>query len=267
MDVIRMSVVVIVAYVLGLGTGLVGGVVYSFKNFSSPVPSQTAVLDGHSPSPGTSPTRMAGASPGARPSTSPNAVTVSTSPSPSTVAMTDPSPKVDASATPATSPSQAPSMSPDKASPEPDPSETPTVVDSPKPEPSKTAVVEPPPPQEDSTLMVTANKGKGFKIFINGNDTNETTPATIQVPPGTNTIKVVGGDKFRSWQAKVTTKPGQKKSLEATLATIPPPPPVVTAPRPVYYPPVRTAPPPVYHPRPSGGSSSGGSTLPGNRRF
>lgn len=264
MDVIRVSVVVIVAYVLGLGTGLVGGVVYSFKNFSSPVPAQATALEGRSPSPGTSVAPMAGASPEAHPSTASSGVAVTASPSASTVAMTEPSPSVDASATPATSPSETPSASPAKASPEPEPSETPTVVESPTPEvsPSKT----PPPPQEDSTLVVMANKGKGFKIFINGNDTNETTPATIQVPPGTNTIKVVGGDKFRSWTAKVTTKAGQKKTVQAALAAIPPPPPVVTAPQPVYYPPARPAPQPVYRPRPSG-SSSGGSTLPGNRRF
>lgn len=42
MDTMRMAIVVIVAYVLGLGTGLVGGVVFSFKEFAAPTPAGTA---------------------------------------------------------------------------------------------------------------------------------------------------------------------------------------------------------------------------------
>ncbi|MBM3463377.1 MAG: PEGA domain-containing protein [Armatimonadetes bacterium] len=236
-----MSIIVIVAYVLGLGTGVVGGVVFSFNEFAAPVvavtPSPQATVAGTpSPSVAASESPLAVDSPSPTESVSPSP-TVAASASPSGIAVDSPSPT---SASPSAVAQETPT-----ASPSPTPSPTP----SPSPTPKKPST---------ATLVVNDNKGSGFKVYVDG-EMKGKTPLSVEVAADKpHQIKVIGGERYTTWEGKVTPGPGEKREIVATLSYIPPPPPpVYRAPEPYN--------PPAYNPPPSYGG--GRPSVQGQQRF
>ena len=259
MDIARLAVVVIVSYILGLGTGVVGGVVFSFREFSAPA--SVAATDEASPQPTKSATPTDDRKPTASPSdvsTLPSSEPEPASPAPVKSA-TPSTPRSAAPSTPdpETKPVETPSSTPG-AVPETDPA--PTASTSPASEPSSSPEKKPLP----SVLSISANKGKGFAVFVDGNKVGAT-PLVINVSPDkTHLVKVAGGDKYKSWEQKVHPTAGEKRAIEATLTFVPPPePPPVAAPAPRYYPPA-----PRYYPPPGGSVSGGGRPgVSGNTRW
>lgn len=260
MDLMRTAVVVIVAYILGLGTGVVGGVWYSFHEFAAPVAPVSA-----SPSP-----TMA-----ASPSPSPTALALG-SPSPSASAPTSPSPLASTSppaspvaASPSPSGSGSPLASTSQASPSASPSpaaHSPSLAATPSPRLEQTETPTPTPSAKPAaaTFVVSVNKGDGFKVMIDGEAVGKT-PLTVHVAPGkAHHVKVLGGERYTSWEGKVTPQSGEKREIQATISYVPPPPPppVYHAPPP---PPVYHAPPPRHYSAPSGGG--GRPSVQGNQRF
>jgi PEGA domain len=236
MQFLRVGIAVLVAFMLGIGVGLVGGVYVSVHEFAAPVkpaiaessasPSPAREAKEPTASPSTTPGSSASAA--ASPSPSPTA-----SASPKAVATTphdEPSPDASATATPAHEVAKEPQQQA-----EPSPSSSPT--EEPSPDKPKKA-----------TLRVTANKGNGFKVLVDG-ESKGVTPMAVEVSPGKpHTVKVVGGDKYKSWIGKATAQAGEIEDVQAELTFIEAPAPVA-APAPVYHAPAYHA--PAYRPRPS----------------
>lgn len=266
MDLLRMSIVVIVAYVLGLGTGVVGGVFFSFREFATPVAA----------APATAPSPVADDTGGPRPmavdtpyvdptaspavAASPDATPVAGSPAPSLPVAGSPEPSPVAGS-PAASPDAPVAGSPGPVAVDtPAPDETP---DEPSPTPDETPPAAPRP--EKATLVVTSNKGEGFKVFVDGTMAGKT-PVSVSVTAGKpHHVKVVGGDSYTSWEGKVTPNAGDKRKVEAAMSYIPPPP-AYNPPPPAYVPPPPAYnPPPVYYPPANTGG--GRPSVRGNQRF
>jgi hypothetical protein len=271
MDIMRMALVVIVAYILGLGTGLVGGVVFSLKEFAAPAGAVVATTGSQSGSAATpssdrsaKPEKPASgdeeeASERETPRPEASAPAKSASPRasarPSTLAMASASPLPSAEVAEAT-PSDEESTTSGAVSEHDTPSAEPSAETAPEASPSPTP--------SRSSLLVVANKGKGFAVYVDG-EKRGATPVTVEVAPGrTHTVKVVGGEKFKSWQTHVKPDAGEKLMVKAVLAYIPPPPPApVAAPAPRYYPP---APAPRYVPS-YGGGGGGRPGVTGSSRW
>lgn len=276
MDIARMAVVVIVSYILGLGTGMVGGVVFSFHEFAAP-PGTAAVASESTPSPSK---RASAEPPSDRPSEVADASPSANAPSAAPSSAVE-SPKVAvASPSPAPTEDERPEPSPSTASGAVAESETPSDAASGAPAPSDASKEEkeheaeaeggaspkakptPEPAAERATLAITTNKGKKpFAVYIDGAKVGVTPIVVTVAPDKTHRVKVVGGEDYSTWEEKIKPTAGEKRAVQAVLSYVPPPPPVA-APAPVYYPPAR----PVYVP-PSGGGGGGRPGVYGNTRF
>ncbi|HEY4002656.1 MAG TPA: PEGA domain-containing protein [Candidatus Xenobia bacterium] len=229
MNAFRLVILVLVTYVLGLGTGAVGGVFLSYKELTKPVAMATSVVTATATVTVT-PTEVAVAS-----SESPSG-------SPSIMESATASPTVEKTVEPAAS------SSPTEEAASAAPSETSTPATS-----SSGA-------DGLATLDVVANKGEGYTTYVDGLSAGDT-PVTVQVVPGqTHKIKVVGGDKFSTWEGTVKLSAGEKRTVTAELKAKASPTPEHHAQSGGGYV------PPAYH---GGGHSGGGapSLNNGTRRF
>ncbi|MHB2017767.1 MAG: PEGA domain-containing protein [Candidatus Xenobia bacterium] len=238
---IRLIVMVLFTYIVGLGTGVVAGVAISFREFGKPMvvaagaPAVAAVTPAEV-------TPLASTSPLAVSTPSPTRASASRLFSPTMVTPTPapPPPPVAVHQTAAPSPTEEPPSPPPATSVD---DESPTPDETPTPEATPTHRAAP----EPATLVVGTNKGNGFRTYIDGRDAGET-PVEWRVQPGKrHTVKVVGGDKFTTWEGIVQLTPGQRQRVIAELHTraAPPPPPPAYNPPPVYNPPPSYGPPPV----------------------
>jgi hypothetical protein len=70
---------------------------------------------------------------------------------------------------------------------------------------------------EPALLWITANKGDGFEVYVNGLPVGKT-PVRVKVVPGkTHLVKVVGGEEYTSFSAKVTPGPAEHREIAAVL--------------------------------------------------
>ncbi len=260
MNIVRLALVVIVAYILGLGTGLVGGVVFSFREFAVPANSSTAATGdqdvaslgqgGQGSSPASSPLTSSSASSSSS-SSSPAPLSASPAPSSPSAPVSSATPDA-AGASPGagqdTSASQPVASSAPSSEPSVGPVPSPvTIHTAPSPAPSRVAAAH---HVGKATLLVTANKGNGFAVYIDGTKRG-VTPCKVEVKSDvTHNVKVAGGDKFKSWQVGIKPAANEQRIVKALLVYIPPAPPPPPAPR--YHPYVPPA-QPRYVPNNGGG--------------